>query len=195
MQLILASSSPYRRELLQRLALPFESITPDIDETPHAGERPAALSVRLAREKAARIARMHPEALIVGSDQVADFNGQPVGKPGGFEAAHAQLQRFSGRTVLFHTALCLTQGARSEAALVSTECRFLTLSEAQIDHYLSAEQPFDVAGSAKAECLGIALMESIRSDDPTALIGLPLIALCRLLRGFGADPLRPAPPV
>jgi septum formation protein len=193
MRIILASSSPYRRELLQRLRLPFESRSPDIDERPRAGEPPADLASRLAREKAVRIAADHPGALVVGSDQVADFDGAPVGKPGDFTAARAQLRRFSGRTVLFHTALCVTDGRRDLSERITTECRFLTLTDAQIEHYLALEQPYDVAGSAKAECLGIALMDRILSDDPTALIGLPLIALCRMLRAFGLDPLQPTP--
>ncbi|CAM5198208.1 7-methyl-GTP pyrophosphatase OS=Castellaniella defragrans OX=75697 GN=HNR28_003025 PE=3 SV=1 [Castellaniella defragrans] len=193
MRLILASSSPYRRELLQRLALPFKSVSPDIDERPRQGERPAALALRLAQEKAARVFSQHPGALVIGSDQVADFEGTPIGKPGDFPAAQAQLRRFSGRTIVFHTALCVTDGQRHQAEQVVTECRFLPLTDPQIDHYLRTERPYDVAGSAKAECLGIALMAHIRSDDPTALIGLPLIALSRMLREFGVDPLQPVP--
>jgi len=190
MRLILASSSPYRRELMRRLSLPFESISPDIDETPREGEPPASLALRLAQEKAAAIAILHPGTLIVGSDQVADFNGTPIGKPGDFPSAQDQLRRFSGQTILFHTALCVTDGQRRQVDGIRTECRFLPLTDAQIDHYLHTERPYDVAGSAKAECLGIALMEHIRSDDPTALIGLPLIALSRMLRKFGVDPLQ-----
>ena len=192
MQLILASSSPYRRELFGRLMLSFESLSPDIDESPHANERPADLALRLAREKAARVLALRPDALVVGSDQVADFGGCAIGKPGNFEAASLQLQRFSGHRVLFHTALCVADHSRRDVALITTRCRFLSLTQAQIVHYLKTERPYDVAGSAKAECLGIALMESIQSDDPTALIGLPLIALCRLLRSFGVEPLQAA---
>ena len=191
MPLILASSSPYRRALLQRLNLPFAVQSPDIDESPRADETPLDLALRLAQEKAAVIAAQHPGALVIGSDQVAVFQGEPVGKPGSFEAARAQLRRFSGHDVLFHTALCVTDGQRSLLEQVPTACRFLALDDARIEHYLRVEQPFDTAGSAKAEQLGIALMESMRSDDPSALIGLPLIALCRMLRAFGLEPLAP----
>ena len=189
MPLILASSSPYRRALLQRLALPFSVESPDIDESPRAGETPLDLALRLAQEKAAVVARRHPGALVIGSDQVAVFEGEPIGKPGSFDAARTQLRRFSGHEVIFHTALCVTDGQRHLLDQVPTECRFLPLDDARIEHYLRVEQPFDTAGSAKAEQLGIALMERMRSDDPTALIGLPLIALCRMLRSFGLEPL------
>ena len=195
MPLILASSSPYRRALLHRLGLPFSVETPDIDERPRPDESPLDLALRLAREKAAVIAARHPGALVIGSDQVAVFEGEPIGKPGPFEAARVQLQRFGGRDVLFHTALCVTDGQRRLLEQVPTECRFLALDEARIEHYLRTEQPFDTAGSAKAEQLGIALMERIRSDDPTALIGLPLIALCRMLRAFGLEPLASHPEI
>ncbi len=192
MELILASSSPYRRDLLHRLGLPFTTESPDLDESPRRDESPIDLALRLATEKAAAISARRPGALVIGSDQVALFQGEPVGKPGTFEAARMQLRRFSGRTVRFHTAVCLTDGRRKLLEQTPTECEFLTLSEAQITHYLQAEQPFDAAGSAKAEQLGIALMARLRSDDPTALIGLPLIALCRMLRSFGVEPLHPA---
>ncbi|MFV0283159.1 MAG: Maf family nucleotide pyrophosphatase [Castellaniella sp.] len=195
MPLILASSSPYRRALLQRLKLPFSVQSPDIDESPRPGESPLDLSLRLAQEKAAVIAARHPGALVIGSDQVAVFQGRPVGKPGTFEAAHAQLRQFGGHDVLFHTALCVTDGHRHLLEQVSTECRFLVLDDARIEHYLRVEQPFDTAGSAKAEQLGIALMERMRSDDPSALIGLPLIALCRMLRIFGLEPLATHPEI
>ncbi|WP_345795776.1 Maf family nucleotide pyrophosphatase [Castellaniella sp. MT123] len=191
--LILASSSPYRRELLQRLRLPFESRSPDIDERPHAGETPLDLALRLAREKAARIAAGQPGALVIGSDQVAVFAGQSIGKPGSHEAATAQLRQFSGQTVIFQTAVCVTDGRHQLLECVPTECEFLPLTAAQIEHYLHAERPYDTAGSAKAEALGIALMARMRSDDPTALIGLPLITVCRMLRAFGLDPLQPTP--
>jgi septum formation protein len=194
MRLILASSSPYRRELLRRLALPFEAIAPDLDESPLPGESPGALALRLARQKAEHVQKRHPDALVIGSDQVADFQGTAIGKPHGFEAAQAQLRSFSDQTVLFHTALCVAHGERRLVEQVSTECRFLPLTDAQIHHYLQAEQPYDVAGSAKIERMGVALLERVRSDDPTALIGLPLIALCRLLRQCGVDPLQPRPP-
>ena len=193
MTLILASSSPYRRELLQRLRLPFRCQSPDIDERPRPHEDPRALAQRLAREKALRVAAGHPGALVIGSDQVATCDGGPIGKPGSHEAAFAQLRAFSGREVLFHTAVCVTDGRRHLQDEVTTACAFLALSDAQIEHYLRAEQPYDTAGSAKAEALGIALMTGMRSDDPTALIGLPLIAVCRMLREFGLDPLQPRP--
>lgn len=191
MRLILASSSPYRRQMLMRLGLPFEVRTPNVDETPVPGEDPQALALRLARSKAQVIAATRPDAVVIGSDQVAVFEGQIIGKPGHYAAARAQLQQFSGHCVVFHSALCLIQGPRTCTASVPTECQFLSLTDAQIEHYLSTEQPYDTAGSAKAEGLGIALMARMRSDDPTAIIGLPLIALTRLLRQFGLDPLRP----
>ncbi|MDN5844288.1 MAG: Maf family nucleotide pyrophosphatase [Alcaligenaceae bacterium] len=189
MRLILASSSPYRRQLLERLGLPFSVERPDLDETPLPHETPEALALRLSEAKALKIARHHPGALVIGSDQAADFEGHPIGKPGNFERARAQLQQFSGKQVVFHSALCVTDGMRTDTRSVPTECLFRTLNNAQIEHYLRREQPFDTAGSAKAEGLGIALMESMRSDDPTAIIGLPLIALARMLRSFGVNPL------
>lgn len=192
MSLVLASSSPYRRALLRRLKLPFSVESPEIDESPRPDETPLELALRLAREKAAVIAARHPGALVIGSDQVAVFQGQAIGKPGSFEAARDQLRRFGGRDVLFHTALCVTDGRRDLLEQVPTECRFLPLDDARIEYYLRAEQPYDTAGSAKAEQLGVALMERMRSDDPTALIGLPLIALCRMLRDFGLEPLAPS---
>ncbi|ARP95890.1 Maf family nucleotide pyrophosphatase [Bordetella genomosp. 13] len=189
--LILASSSPYRRELLSRLRLPYTAVSPDIDETPRPGEGPAELALRLSEEKARAIASRHPGAVVIGSDQVATVDGAPIGKPGDFERARAQLQALSGRTVEFHSALAVTDGTRVLREDVVTRCRFRTLSSAAIDAYLHAEQPYDTAGSAKAERLGIALMEAIHSDDPTAIIGLPLIALTRMLLDFGIDPLQP----
>lgn len=193
-RLILASSSPYRRELLARLRLPFEAISPDVDETPRERETPTALALRLSVAKAMAIAAQHPDCIVIGSDQVATIDGQPIGKPGNFEAARAQLRMLAGQTVEFHSALAVTDGHRVEKADVVTLCRFRPLSEAAIDAYLHAEAPFDTAGSAKAESLGIALMEFIRSDDPTAIIGLPLIALTGMLASFGLDPLTHAAP-
>ncbi|WP_144638691.1 Maf family nucleotide pyrophosphatase [Bordetella genomosp. 13] len=187
--LILASSSPYRRELLSRLRLPFTAISPDIDETPRPGETPTELALRLSVEKAQAVAARHPGALVIGSDQVATVDGTPIGKPGSFERARAQLEGLSGRDVEFHSALALTDGTRVLREDVVTRCRFRTLSRAAIEAYLRAEQPYDTAGSAKAESLGIALMQAIESDDPTAIIGLPLIALTNMLREFGIDPL------
>jgi len=189
MRLILASSSPYRREMLQRLELPFETCSPDIDETPQLHESPVDLALRLARGKAQAVSVQFPDALVIGADQVATFDGIPVGKPGNFENARQQLESFSGKTVEFHSALCVTNGRRDLIEDVITTCVFRTLSEAEIDHYLKREQPFDTAGSAKAEGLGIALMDRMVSDDPTAIIGLPLIALSRMLRNFGLNPL------
>nr|WP_086067749.1 Maf family nucleotide pyrophosphatase [Bordetella genomosp. 8] len=191
-RLILASTSPYRRELLTRLRLPFDTIAPGVDETPGPGEAPAALAVRLAIAKAAAVASTQPGAVVIGSDQVATVDGMAIGKPGDFERAQAQLRMLSGREVEFHSALAVTDGQRTVHADIVTQCRFRPLSDAAIDHYLRAETPYDTAGSAKAESLGIALMESMRSDDPTAIIGLPLIALTGMLSGFGLDPLTQA---
>lgn len=188
-QIILASSSPYRKQLLERLRLPFSIHSPDIDETPLPNESPVALAQRLAIEKAQVIAQQHPGHLVIGSDQVATHQGQPLGKAGNFDNAYAQLRQVSGQAVEFHTALCVTNGQHSQHANVVTQCKFRTLSAAEITAYLHQEKPWDTAGSAKAESLGIALMEHIRSDDPTAIIGLPLIALSRILRAFGVNPL------
>ncbi|MGB6105953.1 MAG: Maf-like protein [Pusillimonas sp.] len=189
MRLILASSSPYRRELLLRLGIPFTTVSPNIDESPLPGETPAALALRLSIAKARAVAPGHPGALLIGSDQVATLSGAPIGKPGDFERAKAQLEQLSGQTVEFHSALCVSDGQRHEVEDVVTRCRFRRLSTQEITTYLHREQPYDTAGSAKAEGLGIALMDSMRSDDPTAIIGLPLIALSRMLRSFGLNPL------
>ncbi|MEO6361960.1 MAG: Maf family nucleotide pyrophosphatase [Caldimonas sp.] len=189
--LLLASTSPYRRELLERLRLPFAVRSPGVDEAPVAGELPMALATRLAWAKADAVAAMEPEAIVIGSDQVADLDGAAIGKPGDHVGATAQLRAMSGRTVLFHTAVavvCLQSGFR-EAALASVAVRFRALEASEIEHYLRAEQPYDCAGSAKAESLGIALLEAVDSDDPTALIGLPLIRTLTLLRAAGIDPL------
>ncbi|MCU6615095.1 Maf-like protein [Achromobacter mucicolens] len=187
--LILASSSRYRKELLSRLRLPFTAISPDVDETPQSGETPEALALRLSVAKAMAVATSHPGSIVIGSDQVATMDGTPIGKPGDFARAQAQLRALSGRMVEFHSALAVTDGDRVEKADVITRCRFRQLSDHAIDAYLRAEEPYDTAGSAKAESLGIALMESIQSDDPTAIIGLPLIELTRMLATFGLDPL------
>ncbi|MFY3937383.1 Maf-like protein [Achromobacter xylosoxidans] len=187
--LILASSSRYRKELLTRLRLPFTAIPPDVDETPQPGESPEALALRLSVAKAMAVVGGHPGSVVIGSDQVATVDGQPIGKPGDFTRAQAQLRALSGQIVEFHSALAVTDGLRVEKADIVTRCRFRRLSDQAIDAYLRAEEPYDTAGSAKAESLGIALMESIQSDDPTAIIGLPLIALTRMLAGFGLDPL------
>lgn len=189
MRLILASSSRYRHDMLSRLRIPFSVESPDIDETPRSDETPAALSLRLSLAKAQAVSQRHPGAVVIGSDQVATIDGAPIGKPGSFERAQAQLRQLSGRTVEFHSALCVHDGRRHELDDVVTRCVFRQLSDHEIDTYLRHEQPFDTAGSAKAEGLGIALMQAMHSDDPTAIIGLPLIALCRMLRSFGFDPI------
>ncbi|HID8535574.1 TPA: Maf family protein [Stenotrophomonas maltophilia] len=185
MPLVLASTSRYRRELLQRLGLPFDCARPDVDETPLNGEAPLALATRLAAAKAAEVAARHPGAWVIGSDQVADLNGQPLGKPGTVEAACAQLAAMSGQTVRFHTAVCLSHDGDSLATLDLTEVRFRALKQDEIARYVAAEQPLDCAGSFKCEGLGISLFEAIDNRDPTALIGLPLIAVCGLLRRAG----------
>lgn len=185
MQLVLASTSPYRRELLRRLRLPFGVARPQVDETALDGETPAALAQRLARAKALAVAGK-VDAWVIGSDQVAELQGTPLGKPGHREAAIAQLMAMSGHPVRFHTALAvLRRGGPVFEALDTTTVVFRRLDEGEITRYVDAEQPLDCAGSFKAEGLGIALFESIRSDDPTALVGLPLIATARLLRQAG----------
>ena len=186
-RLILASSSPYRRALLERLHLPFEVIVPGIDETPLSGETPAQTALRLAEAKAREVARNAPEALIIGSDQVATLDGLQIGKPGNHAAALAQLQLMRGRDVEFHSALCLYDGLTlsAQTADVITHVTFRDLPDAELDAYLHTEQPYDVAGSAKSEALGIALLSAMRSDDPTALVGLPLITLTGMLLHVG----------
>ena len=183
-RLILASTSPYRRELMLRLRLPFDVVSPDVDETPLAGEAPRALALRLALAKARAVAAMHPNAVVIGSDQVADLDGEPLGKPGTHARATQQLQRMRGKTVVFQTAVavvCLDTGF-SQVELAQVNVKFRNLGDAEIERYLRAETPYDCAGSAKSEGLGIALLESIDSDDPTALVGLPLIRTCQMLR-------------
>ncbi|WP_454831537.1 Maf family protein [Pseudoxanthomonas wuyuanensis] len=187
MPLLLASTSRYRRELLERLRLPFHIARPEVEENPLPGEDSIALAQRLAQAKAAAIAAQHPESWVIGADQVAELNGQPVGKPGHREAALAQLGAMSGQQVRFHTALCLLHGERKLEALDTTTVRFRKLTAAEIERYLDVEQPFDCAGSFKSEGLGITLFEAVESSDPTALIGLPLIALSRLLREAGFE--------
>ncbi|MDM7456180.1 MAG: Maf family nucleotide pyrophosphatase [Tepidimonas sp.] len=185
--IVLGSTSPYRRELLSRLRLPFETAAPEVDETPLLGEPPARLAQRLARAKAEAVAQRYPQAIVIGSDQVADLDGSAVGKPGTHEAAVAQLRAMRGRTVRFQTALAVVCRASGYAAhdLAVVEVRFRDLSDDEIERYLRVERPYDCAGSAKSEGLGIALLEAIVSDDPTALIGLPLIRTARLLRAAG----------
>lgn len=184
-RLILASSSIYRRQLLERLGLAFTCYSPALDETPLAQETTLALALRLAQIKAAAIAIHHPGAWVIGSDQVADLSGAVLGKPGNFERAFAQLQLMRGNTVQFHTALCFMRDNQHTSLSVLTTVRFRDLPDALLEAYLQAEQPYDCAGSAKVEGLGISLLESVQSDDPTALIGLPLIALSGLLREAG----------
>jgi len=186
-RLILGSSSPYRRELLQRLRLPFEVVVPDIDETPLEGESPDATALRLSLHKAQAIALCHPGALVIGSDQVLTLDGRQMGKPGTHEQAFEQLKQMRGRTATFHSALCLLDSRTGESQLadVQTRVTMRELSDAEIDAYLRLEQPYDVAGSAKSEGLGIALLSRVESDDPTALVGLPLIALTTMLRTTG----------
>ena len=190
--LVLGSTSRYRRELLQRLRLPFEAVAPDVDETPQAGETPAALALRLALAKAQAVAALRPQAVVIGSDQVADLDGQPIGKPGTHERAVAQLRQLSGRQAVFQTAVAVVRADTgfAKVLLAPVTVRFRTLGEAEIERYLRLEQPYDCAGSAKSETLGIALLDAIDSDDPTALVGLPLIRTCALLREAGLDPLR-----
>ena len=186
-RLILASTSRYRRELLERLQLPFDVARPDVDETALPGEAPRDLSIRLAEAKARAIARqLAGDAWALGSDQVAEVEDHALGKPGGREAAIAQLKSMSGRIVRFHTALCLAHAdGRAFAGIDLTEVRFRALADAETERYVDAERPFDCAGSFKSEGLGIALFERIDNRDPTALIGLPLIATCELLRNAG----------
>ncbi len=192
-RLVLGSTSPYRRDLLLRLRLPFDTDAPRVDETPRPGESPAALALRLALEKAREVASRHPGAVVIGADQVADLAGQAIGKPGNHARAVAQLQALRGRRAVFHTAVAVvrTDTGFAQALLAPVTVQFRDLSDAEIDRYLRLEQPYDCAGSAKCETLGIALLEAIESDDPTALIGLPLMRTCTLLRQAGIDPLEP----
>jgi septum formation protein len=185
--IVLGSSSPYRRELLSRLRLPFEVAVPDVDESPRGGEKPRELALRLALAKAQAVAKRHPAAAVIGSDQVADLGGEPLGKPGNHERAVAQLQRMSGRVVVFQTAVAVVceETGFEQVDLAPVKVRFRQLSDEEIESYLRAEQPYDCAGSARSEGLGIALLQAIESDDPTALVGLPLIRTCRMLHAAG----------
>jgi septum formation protein len=190
-RLILASGSPYRRELLERLRMPFEVMVPDISETPLPGELPETTALRLAREKAAAVAARAPGSIVIGSDQVATLDGEQIGKPGDHARALVQLQKMRGRQVVFHTALCVWDGRACaltgpyQLENVQTVVTFRNLPDAELDAYLRIEQPYDCAGSAKNEGLGIALLERIDSSDPTALTGLPMITLCGMLRKAG----------
>jgi len=192
--LILGSTSRYRRELLERLRLPFDVHAPEVDETPLIGESPATLAQRLALAKAQAVAAAHPTAIVIGSDQVADLDGVPIGKPGTHERATEQLRAMRGRNIVFQTAVAVVRRDTGYVgtALAPVTVRFRDLNDAEIEHYLRTEQPYDCAGSAKCETLGIALLEAIDSDDPTALVGLPLIRTSALLRAAGLDPLAPA---
>ena len=188
-KLVLGSTSVYRRELLARLRLPFIVAAPNVDETPLPGEAPAALARRLALAKARAVADTHPDCIVIGSDQVADLHGQPLGKPGTHDRAVAQLQAMRGQTVIFQTAVavvCKASGFVQED-LAPVRVQFRDLGDAEIEQYLRAETPYDCAGSAKSEGLGISLLEAIDNDDPTALVGLPLIRTCRMLRAAGLN--------
>ncbi len=190
-KIILASSSPFRKALLQRLQLPFDAISPDIDETPENGESPEALVARLSFLKASEVAKNHPNALIIGSDQVAVLDGKILGKPGTHERATAQLQAASGKRVSFLTGLCLlnSRDGSAQQIVVPFDVEFRKLSTEMIEAYLQREQPYHCVGSFKSEGLGIALFERLDGDDPTALIGLPLIQLTRMLERIGASVL------
>ncbi|MCB2261658.1 MAG: Maf-like protein [Candidatus Thiosymbion ectosymbiont of Robbea hypermnestra] len=191
--LILASGSPFRRALLERLGIPFTTVTPDVDETRRPGESPQGLVVRLAEAKAGAVAENHPDALVIGSDQVAYLDGAVIGKPGDRERAIAQLTRASAREVVFYTGLCLLDMANGRAQTCCEPFRvhFRPLSRAQIEGYIDRERPFDCAGSFKSEGLGITLFERLEGNDPNALIGLPLIRLVAMLESAGIDPLGP----
>ena len=185
--LILGSTSRYRKELLSRLGIPFEVAAPEVDETPQLNEAPKDLACRLALAKARAVASKHPDAVVIGSDQVADLEGEPLGKPGNHTNAVKQLQRMRGKTVIFQTALsviCVATGFE-QTDLASVKVTFRDLTDAEIESYLKAEEPYDCAGSAKSEGLGIALLAAIDNDDPTALVGLPLIRTCNMLRAAG----------
>jgi len=186
-RLVLASTSPFRRELLARLQIPFEIADPETDELALGGERPEATAKRLAEVKARAVAPRYPNALIIGSDQVAASNGQCFGKPGSRENAIAQLRLMRGKEVIFHTGLCLLDSAtdRAQVRCIDTHVGFRDLSDAEIESYLDKEDALNCAGSAKSEALGISLLSYLRGDDPNALIGLPLIALCNMLRAEG----------
>lgn len=191
-RLILGSTSPYRRELLLRLGIPFDVQAPQVDETPRPGESPADLAMRLALAKAQAVAAQHrDDVVVIGSDQVADLAGQALGKPGTHERAVRQLTAMRGQTVLFHTAVAVVRATTgfSQTVMSTVRVHMGHYSDADIDTYLRCEQPYDCAGSAKSEGLGIVLLDRIESDDPTALIGLPLISTTRMIRQAGLDPL------
>ncbi|MBK7546512.1 MAG: septum formation inhibitor Maf [Rhodoferax sp.] len=186
-KLILGSTSPYRRELLSRLRIPFEVVSPDVDETPYPSETPQQLACRLAMTKARAVAARHPASVVIGSDQVADLDGEPLGKPHAHDRAVEQLHRMRGKAVIFQTAVAVVchEAKFAQMDLAQVKVTFRDLSDAEIEAYLLTETPYDCAGSAKSEGLGIAILESIDNDDPTALVGLPLIRTCRMLRAAG----------
>ncbi len=188
--LILASTSRYRKDLLERLRIPFCCLPPEVDESPLPSETPANIAWRLAEEKSRAISARYPHHVVIGSDQVADWQGRALGKPGSVQAACRQLAKLSGQTVVFHTAVSVSIGGQQWTASTNTVCCFRKLDDRVIQRYVDIDNPIDTAGSAKAESLGIALMESMRSDDPTAIIGLPMIALTNLLCRAGLDPLQ-----
>ncbi len=184
---ILGSTSRYRKELLSRLRIPFEVCAPHVDETPLPGEAPKELALRLALAKALAVAKQNPNAVVIGSDQVADLEGTPLGKPGNHTNAVLQLQKMRGKTVVFQTALsvvCVANGYQ-RTDLAAVRVKFRDLTDSEIESYLRAEEPYDCAGSAKSEGLGITLLDAIDNDDPTALVGLPLIRTCQMLREAG----------
>jgi septum formation protein len=189
MRIVLASTSPYRRELLQRLRLPFDVVAPAVDESRAAGEAPLALALRLARAKAEAVASLTADALVIGSDQVAELDGEPIGKPHTHAAAVAQLERMQGRRLVFHTALAVVAADQVQVDSVPTAVTFRRLERAALESYLRADRPYDCAGAAKIESLGIALVDRVESDDPTALIGLPLIRLTSMLQAAGVTVL------
>jgi septum formation protein len=190
-KLILGSTSPYRRELLERLRIPFDVVAPDVDEAAQADEAPHALACRLAVAKARAVAAQFPDCVVIGSDQVADLDGHSLGKPGTHSRAVAQLQQMRGQTVIFQTAVavvCFDTGFE-ECDLAQVKVRFRDLPDSEIEAYLKAEKPYDCAGSAKSEGLGITLLDAIDNDDPTALVGLPLIRTCRMIKAAGIQVL------
>ncbi len=185
--LVLGSTSPYRRELLERLRIPFTVESPHVDEAPLPLETPVELATRLALSKAQAVAQRFPDSVVIGSDQVAELEGQSLGKPGNHENARQQLQRMQGKTLVFHTAVAVVRASTGfcQQAMAQVTVRFRALTDAEIENYLLAEKPYDCAGSAKSEGLGIALLDSIASDDPTALVGLPLIRTAAMMRAAG----------
>jgi len=187
MKLVLASSSPFRKALLEKLHLQFETDSPDVDETPLPGESIKTMVKRLSEAKARALAPQHPHALIIGSDQSAALNGEVLHKPGNYEVAFKQLKAASGQSITFYTGLCLHNSAsgHSETICESFVVKFRELSDSEIENYLKREEPYNCAGSFKSEALGISLFESMRGDDPNTLIGLPLIQLCRMLKANG----------